>query len=114
MLHPRRLACALLLASSLVQADDWPQWRGPARTGHAAAGAQVPASLPSEPKVVWRLKVGEGFASPVVAAGRVFYFDNQTGKETLHAIQAQDSRELWRAVVDALRSGIFLLWVVQG
>src|SRR5437016_6269961 len=100
MLHRHWLGCVFLLAASLLQAEDWPQWRGPERTGHAAPGAQIPASLPPEPKVVWRIKLGEGFASPVVAGGKVFYFDNQAGKETLHAIQAQDAHELWCAVVD--------------
>jgi outer membrane protein assembly factor BamB len=63
-------------------------------------GARVPVTLATEPKQAWRLAIGEGFASPVVASGRVFYFDNQGGKETLHAIRAQDAGELWRAVVD--------------
>ena len=83
-----------------VPAQDWPQWRGPDRTGHVPTGTRVPTALPAEPKVLWRLEVGQGLASPVVAAGRVFYFDNQAGKETLHAIQAADSREVWRAVID--------------
>jgi outer membrane protein assembly factor BamB len=87
------------LASSM-HAEDWPQWRGPERTGHAVRGARVPSTLPSEPKVVWRIGAGEGFASPVVAAGNVFYFDNQNHKETLHSIDARDAHELWRAVVD--------------
>ena len=81
-------------------AADWPQWRGPLRTGHVPAGVPVPASLPVEPKVLWRVKAGEGFASPVVAAGKVFLFDNQEGKETLRALRVDDGHELWRAVID--------------
>ena len=69
-------------------------------TGHVAPGARVPSLLTAEPRVVWRLKIGEGFASPVVADGRLFYFDNQAGRETIHAIQASDCRELWSAAVD--------------
>jgi len=92
--------CALFLAAASLHADDWPQWRGPARTGHAASDALLPTALPAEPKIIWRLKVGEGFASPVVATGKVFYFDNQAGKETMHALQAEDAKELWRATVD--------------
>ena len=83
-----------------LRGEDWPQWRGPLRTGHVSAGARVPIALPSDPKTVWRLKVGEGFASPVVAGGKVFYFDNQAGKETLHAIKAADHQELWRVSAD--------------
>lgn len=104
MSYPHALP-ALLFSVTLffalgLRAEDWPQWRGPARTGHASASARVPTVLPVEPKTVWRLKVGEGFASPVVAGGKVFYFDNQDGKETLHAINAADHQELWRAIVD--------------
>jgi outer membrane protein assembly factor BamB len=85
-----------------VQSDDWPQWRGPERTGHVAPGTRVPAALPADPPVVWQLKIGEGFASPVIARGRVFYFDNQAGRETIHAIRSQDSKELWRHAVDSV------------
>ena len=100
----RLLACTLLLASGSLtaglRAEDWPQWRGPTRNGQVAPGARVPRRLPAEPKVLWRLKVGEGFASPVVSGGKVFHFDNQGGKETLHALGAENAQELWRAVVD--------------
>jgi outer membrane protein assembly factor BamB len=94
---------ALLLSvaclTSLVRAEDWPQWRGPERTGHVSAGAIVPRGLPDPLETVWRLSIGEGLASPVVAGGEVFYFDNQGGKETLHALHAVDGRELWRTQV---------------
>src|SRR5262249_53858022 len=83
-----------------VRGDDWPQWRGPNRTGQPAAGALVPDKLTSEPKQIWRISIGEGFASPVLADGRLFYFDNQGGKETLHAIRPSDAQELWRAAID--------------
>ena len=46
------------------------------------------------------MKVGEGLASPVVAAGKVFYFDNTDGKETIHAIDATTNKEFWRKEVD--------------
>jgi len=90
----------LLLSAPGLRGEDWPQWRGPMRTGHVSGKAKVPVALPIELKTIWRLKVGEGFASPVVAGGKVFYFDNQAGKETLHAINAADHQELWRATVD--------------
>ncbi|MCW5559111.1 MAG: PQQ-binding-like beta-propeller repeat protein, partial [Verrucomicrobiae bacterium] len=81
---------------------DWPQWRGPARDGRAASSETSPGELPSEPQVVWRLKIGLGWGSPVVAGGRVFYADNQGGRETLHAVAAADGTEFWRAEVDAV------------
>jgi outer membrane protein assembly factor BamB len=83
-----------------LRAEDWPQWRGPHRTGHVPNGARVPGALPTQPQVVWRIEIGEGLASPVVAGGKVFYFDNQRGKESMHALNANDAQELWRASVD--------------
>lgn len=83
-----------------AQAADWPQWRGPSRNGFVPGGAPVPASLPSQPKTVWRMEVGEGLASPVVAGGKLFYFDAVSGKETLHAIDPATAKEFWRATID--------------
>ncbi len=92
--------CITAFIAHNVDAEDWPQWRGPNRNGHVLPGTRVPSSLIADPKVIWQMKVGEGFASPVVAMGKVFYFDNQGGKETLHAIDAADHHELWRATID--------------
>lgn len=104
MICSRWLAFVLILAASPLlfqaRADDWPQWRGPARTGHITSGAPMLTSLPPDPKLIWRLNVGEGFASPVLAGGKLFYFDNQGGKETLHALQAKDATRLWSTPVD--------------
>ena len=90
----------LLLESSAV-ATDWPQWRGPSRDGHAAATEPALTSLPADPRIIWRLKVGAGWASPVVAGDRVLYADDQGRQETLHAVATTDGREFWRATVDA-------------
>ena len=97
---PLHLFWVIIFLACPLRAEDWTQWRGPTRNGHVSPSTRVPTSLPVDPKVIWQLKVGEGFASPVVAGGKVFYFDNQQGHETLHAIDTADHRELWRAVVD--------------
>ena len=78
MLLHRSIATIALCVSPLF-ASDWPQWRGPERTGYVPATETVPDTLPADPKVLWRVKAGEGFASPVVAGGHVLYLDHQTG-----------------------------------
>jgi outer membrane protein assembly factor BamB len=93
-------ASTLLTAVGVARSGDWPQWRGPMRTGHLPQGDELPRALAAEPKVVWRVKVGEGFASPVVAAGRVFVFDHQSDREVLHALAVDNGREHWRAEID--------------
>ncbi len=96
----RHFFLAMLWAAGPASAADWPQWRGPQRTGHAASDARLIEKIPTEPKVLWRIKAGEGLASPVVANGRAFLFDNQDGQETLRCVSAADAKELWRTPID--------------
>jgi outer membrane protein assembly factor BamB len=100
MRSPTTLLLTSVLLTLNARGADWPQWRGPDRTGHVSPGATVPASLSTEPKIVWRLKIGDGFASPVVAGGKVFYSDNHEGHETLHALEAGSGKEIWHADID--------------
>ena len=90
----------IIFSAGELRSEDWAQWRGPERTGHVPENWPVPAKLPTEPKVLWRIKTGESYASPVVSAGKVFHSDNVGGKETLHAVAAATAKELWSAVID--------------
>jgi len=92
---------ALLALAPALPAGDWPQWRGPLRTGHVPARLAVPHVLTTEPSVAWRLKISEGLASPVMAGGAVFYLDNQKGEETVHAVDAGSGAIRWSAPLDA-------------
>ncbi|MBL7133474.1 MAG: PQQ-like beta-propeller repeat protein [Phycisphaerae bacterium] len=60
----------------------------------------MPATLPAESKVLWRVRVGFSLASPVVSGKRVFHLDNQRGKETVLAVDAASGKELWSAALD--------------
>ena len=94
----RLLAFAFLLDTA--QAADWPQWRGPSRDGHVPSGDILLKALPTEAKIVWRAKVGDGLASPVVAGGKVVYLDNQDGVETVHAADAVTGAVQWNTRLD--------------
>ena len=94
------LIVAMLVFGGWCLAADWPRWRGPDGTGHVPAGVAVPKTLPGEPKVLWRVKVGSGLASPVVSGGKVFHLDHQDGKEVVHALDAASGKELWSAPLD--------------
>ena len=94
------LFLAFALSPAARAADDWPQWRGPDRTGHVPAGVPVPTTLPSQPKVLWHVPVGFAVASPVVAGGHVIYLDEQKGKEVVHAADAETGSVLWSVELD--------------
>jgi len=102
--YPSTKAWVLVLLAVCVGetgwAEDWPQWRGPGRNGHSGSTNRVPATLSATPKLLWKIPVGAGLASPVIARGKVFFNDNQQGKETLHALDAKNGSELWRCSID--------------
>ena len=89
------LIVALLSQAALAQAVDWPQWRGPTRDGILPAKCLALTQLPSQPRVVWKIKSGEGLSSPVVTDGTVFHFENRGGKETMVALSAMDGSQKW-------------------
>jgi outer membrane protein assembly factor BamB len=95
---PQRFAITLaLLAAASASADDWPQFLGPNRNG-AAPNARLPATWPaSGPAVVWQRKVGQGFAGPVVAGGRLVLFHRVGGKETVECLDAKSGEAHWSA-----------------
>ena len=92
------LLAALLfeVSGSAAAGGDWPQWRGPFRTGHAAPGAPAPSSLSADLKPFWKIRIGGGFSGPIAAGGKLVYLDEQDGKEVAHLLEAATSKELWR------------------
>ena len=56
----------------LVQAQDWPQFRGPTGQGHSAERG-LPLEWSESRNIVWKTAVpGNGWSSPVIAGGRVW------------------------------------------
>src|SRR4051794_3761319 len=88
------IAALVISSASRVQADDWPQWLGPSRDGHVSDMTLRLEALPKEPKVAWRLPIGGGFSSPVIARGKLLYLDAQNGKEVAHLLDASTGKEL--------------------
>ena len=75
---PPRLMAALglwLLLATIetgVQADDWPEFRGPTGQGHAADGG-VALEWSETENITWKTPVrGLGWSSPVIADGRLW------------------------------------------
>jgi outer membrane protein assembly factor BamB len=97
---PFRLLSILALSSSCLLAADWPQWRGPMRTGHADASEAPLDSLPGEPKLLWKIPAGDGLSSPVVSGAAVLLSDAVNKKETLHLIERWTGKALWSAEID--------------
>jgi outer membrane protein assembly factor BamB len=95
----RSLAFVLAVCAAPVGAD-WPQWRGPQRDGKTAGLAER-ASWPKSLVQGWRVEVGVGHSSPVVAGGIVYQFARQGEQEALAAFDLKSGRALWRQAYDA-------------
>jgi outer membrane protein assembly factor BamB len=94
------LAAVLVCLSVAVTAQDWPQWRGPARSG-ALQGFKGPAAWPDRPKQIWKVQAGSGHASPIVVAGRVYVFSRTGDQEAISARDLATGKEIWRQAYDA-------------
>lgn len=80
--------------------DDWPQWRGPGRTG-VVAGEAAPAEWPSELTKGWSLPAGEGYSSPVAAEGRVFLHARRDPDEVVTAVDLASGKVHWEKTYPA-------------
>ena len=93
------MALGIVLGAESSLAIDWPQFRGPNRDG-VWEETGIVESFPREGlKIRWRRPVGGGFASPVVAQGRVFVFDVElikpTARERLHCFDGKTGKVAW-------------------
>ena len=67
------LAITLLALGALVQAEQWPQFRGPGSTGVVADSPSLPDSWSTTKNVRWKTTIpGNGWSSPVVWGERIF------------------------------------------
>ena len=85
----------LSFAGSL-SAEDWPQWRGPERTGISKETGLLKEWPEGGPKVLWKAeKVGAAYATVSVANGRVFTQGNvkdEEGNTETGRIQCYDEK----------------------
>jgi outer membrane protein assembly factor BamB len=103
------------LATSLTQADDWPQWLGPQRDGVWRETGIIKKFPESGLNVKWRVPVAAGYSGPAVVAGRVYLTDRQQrakspgdpfargvipGNERVLCLDAKDGKVLWQHEYD--------------
>ncbi len=103
--HRRLLPCLVILAAvcgtHAASADDWPQFRGPNATGLAGSAKGLPTKFSAE-QPLWKVDVGEGISSPIVAGGKAFATGmvkpagGGDAKFAIFALDATTGKELWR------------------
>ena len=97
-----RLALATLsvLTTSALFAADWPRFRGPAANGISEEKDWLGAWPGGSPKSLWKANVGVGFASMVVADGRLVTTGHsgqkKGGEDTITCLDVATGKVLWK------------------
>ena len=92
------LACLALLAAAAEPSGsgEWPQWRGPDRTGVAHETGLLKRWPPEGPRLVWKAQgLGGGHSTPSFSHGRIFGMSYRGQDEFVWALAAAGGKPLW-------------------
>lgn len=77
----------------------WPGFRGPARDGISAETTTLARTWEGGgPRELWGIDLGEGYAGPAIADGRVYLidYDREQKQDAIRCLSLADGREIWR------------------
>ena len=87
---------AILACVDIAKAGDWPQILGPQRNGRAADDERIAGQFPDGgPRIIWKVKVGQGHAGPAVADGSIIVFHRLDHRETVECLDAATGERRW-------------------
>jgi len=87
---------------SAAVAEDWPQWRGPDRTGISKETGLLQSWPEGGPRPRWAVtSLGQGYGSVSVAGGTVYVTGADGSKAVLYAL-GLDGKDKWKAVFGKL------------
>lgn len=87
----------LLAICGLAAASDWPQWRGPLRSGISTETGLLKQWPKDGPKLLWHAPdIGEGYATPAVAGEWLYVLANRgMDNEFVLSLSARDGKPRW-------------------
>ena len=113
------LLCGMVVVSSslVIQADDWPEWRGKGRQGVWNERGIIDEFPAEGLSVAWRTPIHRGYAGPAVADGRVFITDSRklegnNAIERVLGLDEQTGEILWTYEWETNYTGLQLLYAV--
>ncbi len=98
------LILLMITAPQLVQADNWPHWRGPHLNG-TADGKDYPVEWSLEKNILWKSEVpGYGCSTPVVWEDFIFLTTNTDEKNWVYCLNRQGEKQ-WQKELGKAREG---------
>lgn len=87
----------LLLASAVVLASDWPQFRGPGRDNISTEKGLLRSWPEGGPEVLWKVPVAEGYAGAAIKGDRLYINDYDVEKKAhwVRCLSMADGKDLW-------------------
>lgn len=91
------LGVVLCLSAAGVVRADWPQWRGPDRSGVSRESGLLKQWPTGGPKLLWQVNdLGDGYSTPVVVGTRLYMMSNRgMDNEYVQAISTADGKVIW-------------------
>src|SRR5256885_127113 len=85
---------AIIFPTLSLPAADWPQWRGPRRTGISQETGLLKEWPQDGPKQLWRQgDIGDGYATPSVVGSRLYLLSNRgMENEFVQALSVEDGK----------------------
>ncbi|MGH9906783.1 MAG: PQQ-binding-like beta-propeller repeat protein, partial [Pyrinomonadaceae bacterium] len=84
-------------ANMLTSTSDWPQWRGPERTGISREKGLLKQWPKEGPKLLWQMNdIGDGYSTPAVVGTRIYLMSNRgLENEFVQALSNKDGKPIW-------------------
>lgn len=102
------IAISLLLLSSSLWAQDWPQYLGPERNSTSPQKNLLREWPESGPELLWSVPLGIGYGGPVVKDGKVYILDrNDEEGDKLRCFDLNTGEENWKFEYAAAGSVMF-------
>ena len=102
MKHATRVFLLVLLflaqtkASGPVPDADWPQWRGPDRSGIASETGLLKTWPATGPSVAWSISgLGEGYGSVAIKGDRSYVQGGKGGESAVFCLNRADGKTIW-------------------
>ena len=100
MSRPVTMILMTLAFTSVTQAEDWPQWRGPERTGISKESGLLQTWPADGPPLRWKAtNIGTGYSSPSVVQGRVYLQTTQGNDEFTLALDEKTGAKIWETPI---------------
>jgi outer membrane protein assembly factor BamB len=90
-------AVVVVFVSLPASAVDWPQWRGPQRTGISQETGLLSDWSTEGPKLLWQAKnIDDGYSTPSIVGDRIYLLSNKgMDDEFVQARSGEDGEQLW-------------------